>query len=367
MAAVEELSQSIPLSTACDQLALPRSTYYRLRSAGTELSETEAASSRLPKRDAPRVSGRKLELAERQAIRDVLNSPRFVDCNPYVVYATLLDEGVYLCSVSTMYRILSAHDEVRERRNQRKLPLYKKPELLASQPNQLWSWDISWLRGARAYVYYYLYVILDVFSRYVVGWTIAEGESAETARALIEWACRQQGIEQGALTLHSDNGSPMKSLPVAHLLEQLGVANSHSRPYVSNDNPFSEAQFKTMKYRPDYPDRFASAEEARGWARPFFQWYNGEHLHSGIGYMTPAALHFGHAQSIVQQRQAVLDDAFTHHPERFVRGQPHPPDVPTQLWINQPAPPGSPEKELPFSILEPEPLASLATERERTG
>ena len=343
LAAIEQLSQVMAVADACSGLGFPRSSYYRLRSLALPLHALTAK-----KRTVRRVSDRALGQTEREAIRAILNSERFMDCTPYVIYATLLDEGTYLCSVSTMYRILQEYGEVRERRDQRKLPVYKKPELLATRPNALWSWDISWLRGPKPYCYYYIYVILDIFSRYVVGWTIAEVESAEIAHELIAWACRQQGIAKGELTLHADNGSPMKSIPVAHLLEQLGVAKSHSRPYVSNDNPFSEAQFKTMKYQPDYPDRFDSPDHARGWGRSFFAWYNFTHLHSGIGYVTPAAMHFGHAQSILQQRQEVLNDAFARHPERFVRGQPHPPVVPTEAWINQPTPSCTPEEDSPF-------------------
>ena len=343
MDAIEQLSQSLSVADACSALGFPRSSYYRLR-----LSPPGLPPLTTEKRRVRRVSSRSLEPAEREAIRAVLNSERFVDCTPYVIYATLLDEGTYLCSISTMYRILREHGEVRERRDQRKHPVYKKPELLATRANELWSWDISWLRGPSRYNYYYIYVILDVFSRYVVGWTIDEVESAEIAYALIEWACQQQGIAKGELTLHADNGAPMKSIPVAHLLEQLGVTKSHSRPYVSNDNPFSEAQFKTMKYQPDYPERFESQEHARGWARSFIRWYNFAHLHSALGYVTPAAMHFGHAQSILQQRQEVLDDAFAKHPERFVRGQPHPPVVPTEAWINKPAPSDTPVEGSPF-------------------
>ena len=343
MDAIEQLSQSMSVADACGGLGFPRSSYYRLRSSAPPLQRLTTE-----KRTVRRVSSRSLKQAEREAIRAVLNSERFMDCTPYVIYATLLDEGTYLCSVSTMYRILREHGEVRERRNQRKLPVYKKPELLATRPNELWSWDISWLRGASRYSYYYIYVILDIFSRYVVGWTIEDVESAEIAHDLIAWACQQQGIQPGELTLHADNGSPMKSIPVAHLLEALGVSKSHSRPYVSNDNPFSEAQFKTMKYQPDYPERFDSQDHARGWARSFIRWYNFEHLHSGLGYVTPAAMHFGHAQSILQQRQEVLNDAFAKHPERFVRGQPHPPGIPTEAWINKPTSSWTPKEDSPF-------------------
>jgi len=325
---IQGLGQVMSIAEACNALGFPRSSFYRLSAYPGEKCSKNA-------RSKP-VSSRALNTVEREQVRKVLNSERFVDCSPYIVYAALLDAGEYLCSVSTMYRILRESGEVRERRNQRKLPVYQKPELLATGPNQLWSWDISWLKGVVPGRYYYIYVILDVFSRYIVAWTIAEVESAELAQKLIDFACYNHGIQKGDLTLHSDRGPAMMSIPVAHLLEQLGVAKSHSRPYTSNDNPYSEAQFKTMKYHSDYPDRFASSEHARQWARPFVHWYNFEHLHSGIGFIPPAALHFGQASQIFGQRQAVLDKVFLQHPERFVHGHPKPPAIPTEVWINKP-------------------------------
>lgn len=326
---IEELSCEMSVSDACNAMGFPRSTFYRLTSFSFQKSSGESRPTQ--------GSSCGLDKVEREQVRAVLNSERFVDCSPYVVYATLLDEGIYLCSVSTMYRILRAYGEVRERRNQRKLPVYQKPELLATKPNMLWSWDISWLRGPVRGKYYYIYVILDVFSRYIVAWTIAEVESADLAQELIDFACQQQAIQSDELTLHSDRGPAMRSIPVAHLLEQLGVAKSHSRPYTSNDNPYSEAQFKTMKYRFDYPDRFDSTDHARSWARHFVQWYNFEHLHSGIGLIPPASLHFGDAQHIFERRQLPLDAAYQAHPERFINGRPHPPHIPTEVWINKPA------------------------------
>ncbi len=264
------------------------------------------------------------------------------------MYATLLDEGTYLCSWRTMYRILAAHAEVRERRNQLRRPHYQKPELLATAPRQLWSWDITQLKGPTTWSYYYLYVILDVFSRYVVGWLIADRQAAALARQLIEESYRKEGIASGQLTLHSDRGSAMTSQPVAQLLATLGVTKSHSRPYVSNDTPFSEAQFKTLKYQPTFPARFGSLEDARAWARPFFHWYNHEHHHSALGLMTPAAIHLGQAEQLYRQRQEALQAAYQSHPERFVRGQPAPPALPTAVWINPP--------------ITTEPLQLLATE-----
>lgn len=269
-------------------------------------------------------------------MRDILNSERFADCAPRTVYATLLDEQQYLCSWRTMYRILAEADQVRERRNQVRRTGYAAPELLATEPNQLWSWDITKLRGPEKWSYYYLYVILDVFSRAVVGWLIAEREDAALAEALIAETCAKEGILPEQLTIHADRGSAMTSKVVAQLLADLGVAKTHSRPHVSNDNPFSEAQFKTMKYRPGYPDRFGSLLDARQWAREFFAWYNQEHRHSGIGLLTPAIVHRGQAVEQVAARAQVLSEAYAAHPERFVRGCPRPPEVPSAVWINPP-------------------------------
>jgi putative transposase len=279
---------------------------------------------------------RALSDAERVRVREVLNSERFADCAPRTVYATLLDEQQYLCSWRTMYRILADADEVRERRNQVRRSGYAAPELLATAPNQLWSWDITKLRGPVAWTYYYLYVILDVFSRAVVGWLIAEREDAELAETLIAETCAKEGIGPQQLTIHADRGSAMTSKVVAQLLVDLGVAKTHSRPHVSNDNPYSEAQFKTLKYRPSYPDRFGSLVDARQWARDFFQWYNHEHRHSGIGLLTPAMVHGGQAADVVAARQQVLNAAYAAHPERFVRGQPLAAPPPSAVWINPP-------------------------------
>jgi len=236
-----------------------------------------------------------------------------------------------------MYRILHEFQEVRERRNQLRHPAYSKPELLATGPNQLWSWDITKLKGPAKWHYYYLYTILDVFSRYVPGWMIAECEAAALAQELILRTCEKEHIEPGQLIIHADRGSSMNSKPVALLLADLGVTKSHSRPHVSNDNPYSESQFKTMKYRPDYPEEFGSVQDARGWARRFFAWYNHEHHHSGLGLMTPATVHAGRAPQVTEGRRQVLHVAYAAHPERFVRGCPEPPSLPEEVWINRPA------------------------------
>jgi putative transposase len=277
-----------------------------------------------------------LSQEEKVEVHQTLNSERFQDCPPREVYATLLDEGIYLCDWRTMYRILGEYGEVQERRNQLQHPVYSKPELLATAPNQVWSWDITKLRGPFTWICYYLYVILDIYSRYVVGWMIADCESGDLAKELILATCAKEGITADQLTLHADRGSPMKSKSVGQLLIDLEVAKSFSRPRTPDDNPYSEAQFKTMKYRPDYPDRFESQGHARGWARDFIHWYNHEHYHNGLALMTPAMVHHGLAEAVYTHRQRVLQAAYEAHPERFVRGMPTPPALPKEVWINQP-------------------------------
>ncbi len=282
-------------------------------------------------------SPRALAPKERQTVHDTLNSERFVDQAPTEVYATLLDEGKYLCSVRTMYRILEEHAELRERRDQLRHPNYEKPVLVATGANEVWSWDITKLLGPMKWAYFHLYVIMDIFSRYVVGWMVAERESAELAKRLINETCSKQGIVSGQLTLHADRGTSMKSKPLAMLLSDLGVTKTHSRPHVSNDNPYSESQFKTLKYRPEFPKRFGSAQHARDVCRDLFGWYNTEHYHSGIGLLTPESVHYGRAATIVEGRQQMLLDFFEAHPERFVKGTPKPPEIPSAAWINPPA------------------------------
>ena len=321
----EELAQTVGVNRACATLAVPRSAVYRARQP------------RVAKPVTPRPTpARALSLAEQTVVRETLNSERFQDSPPREVYATLLDEQRYLCSVPTMYRILRENREIRERRNQLRHPPYAKPELLATGPNQVWSWDITKLLGPVTWVYLYLYVLLDIFSRFVVGWLIAEREAAELAQALIAESCTRQNISPDQLTIHADRGGPMTAKPVALLLADLGVVKSHSRPHVSDDNPFSEAQFKTLKYHPTFPGRFGSPADARLWARPFFRWYNWEHHHTGLGLMTPAAIHCGQAAQLWTDRQRVLQLAYVTHPERFVKGLPQPPALPTEVWINPP-------------------------------
>jgi putative transposase len=325
IAAIETLAQSIPVRQACEALGFPRSNLYRRRQPQPVVEK--------PPRPSP---ARALSPVERANVRDLLASERFMDRSPYEIYATLLDEGVYTCSISTMYRILHEYDEVQERRNQRQHPAYAKPELLATGPNQVWSWDITKLRGPAKWHYYYLYTMLDIYSRYAVGWLLAEQESADLAQQLIEISCEKQQIAPGQLTLHADRGAPMTAKAVAQLLDDLGVTKTHSRPYTSNDNPFSEAQFKTMKYRPDYPDRFGGKADAHAWAQAFFGWYNNEHHHIRLGLLTPATVHYGRAPAVIVQRQTTLAVAYRLHPERFVKGEPKPLALPEAVWINPP-------------------------------
>ena len=319
----EQLAEHSNVSAACQALGVPRSSFYRARQPRKEPQP----------RPAPKQA---LSQAEKMEVRQTLNSERFQDSSPRQVYATLLDEGIYYCSWRTMYRILDEHQEVRERRNQLRHPKYIKPELLTTRPNMLWSWDLTKVRGPVKWAYYYLYTILDVFSRYVVGWMIAERESATLAQQLIQETCRKQEILPEQLTVHADRGSSMRSKTVALLLADLGVTKTHSRPYVSNDNPYSESQFKTMKYRPTYPERFGTIQDARAWARSFFRWYNHDHHHSALGLMTPAVVHYGQAETVREQRQQVLKAAYAAHPERFVHGEPKAPALPKEVWINKP-------------------------------
>jgi len=327
MAAAEELAQMVNVATACQALGVPRSALYRARQPAAEPPRSATP------RPAP---ARALSEPEQVAVQEVLNSERFQDQAPREVYATLLDAGEYLCSWRTMYRILDLYDEVRERRDQLRHPVYVRPELLATGPKQLWSWDITKLRGPTRGTCYYLYVILDVFSRYVPGWLIAEHQTAELAEELIAETCRKQDIARDTLTIHADNGGPMIAKPIGLLLADLGVNKSHSRPHVANDNPFSEAQFRTLKYWPSYPERFGALLAARQWAHDFFDWYNNEHHHTGLALLTPADVHYGRAEAVLAARQAVLQRAYEAHPERFVRGIPTVPRPPVAVWINPP-------------------------------
>lgn len=336
MIAAHQLGQTVGRAGACRALNVPRASLYRHLRPPSPQADPPA-----PRPSPPRA----LVPEERQQVLDVLHSERFRDKAPPEVFATLLDEGTYLCSLRTMYRILEESGEVRERRDQLRHPSYQKPQLLATAANQVWSWDITKLLGPVKWTYFYLYVILDIFSRYVVGWMVAERESAELAKRLIAETCRKQNIGPHQLTIHADRGTSMTSKPVALLLADLSVTKTHSRPHVSDDNPFSESQFKTLKYRPEFPDRFGSIQDARSFCQVFFPWYNVEHHHTGIGLLTPEVLHYGRADEVIRQRQTVLTQAFQRNPERFVRAHPKPPAKPTAVWINPPPTPTASEQE----------------------
>jgi putative transposase len=324
MNAVDQLAPTVGIASACQALGVARASFYRQPVFGP-----------MPLQIRP-TPARALSAEERETVRDVLHSTRFQDCAPAAIQATLLDEGQYLCSTRTMYRVLNEDGASRERRDQLTHPAYQKPELLATTPNQLWSWDITKLRGPVKWTYYYLYVILDVFSRYVVGWMIAPREAAVLATKLIEETCDKHLIQPNQLTIHADRGSSMRSKPVAFLLADLSITKTHSRPYTSNDNPYSESQFRTMKYRPEFPDRFGCLEDSHAFCQRFFPWYNDDHRHSGIGMLTPAMVHFGQAPAIWDKRQTVLDAAYLAHPDRFVRRPPIPLPLPKEVWINKP-------------------------------
>ena len=325
MEATTTLSETVGVQAACSALGLSRATFYRHRSPQPRRE-----------RERPRPP---LALAddERQAVLEVLHAPRFVDRSPRQIWAVLVDEEQqHLCSVRTMYRILEAEGEVRERRNQLRHPVYQKPELVATAPNQVWTWDLTKLKGPVKWTYYYLYLILDLYSRYVVGFMVARRESASLAKRLIRETLDKQGIGRDALTLHADRGSSPAAKSVALLLADLGVRKSHSRPRTSNDNPFSEAQFKTMKYHPSFPDRFGSQEDARGFCRSFLAWYNNDHRHSSLALLTPADVHYGRGEQLLAQRGAVLRTAFEANPSRFKGRPPSPGELPKAVWINPP-------------------------------
>jgi putative transposase len=325
--AVTELAPLVGVRQACEAMGESQARWYR--------RHRQSPAPVRPER-APAPQPRALSDDERDELRAVLNSEDHVDEAPATVYAKLLDQGRYLGSISTMYRVLRANGEVRERRRQATHPATKKPELLATGPNEIYSWDITKLLGPVKWTYYYLYVVIDIFSRYVPGWLLATAENALYAKALLNDTVAKQLIVPGQLTIHSDRGSPMVAKPVAFMLADLGVTKSHSRPHTSNDNPYSEAQFRTLKYRPEFPTRFGCYEDARSFCRRFFSWYNDEHRHSGIGLHTPADVHYGRAQAVRDHRAEVLDAAYAIHPERFVRKVPEPPALPTVAWINEP-------------------------------
>jgi putative transposase len=329
-------------------LGIPRSLWYQRRTVSTPAG----AKKHTPHSPHPRA----LTPEEKTKVLAVLNSPEYQDLAVPQVYASLLDRGEYLCSISTQYRILRENSQVRERRNQLRHPNYPKPVLKATGPNQVWTWDITKLLGPYRGDCYYLYTVLDMYSRYVVGWMVAERETGDLARVLVERTCEQQKVKPYQLILHADRGDAMTAKTLVEKMDDLKVRPSYSRPRVSDDNPYSEAQFKTMKYRPDYPLHFGSVEDARSWARGFFRWYNHEHYHFGIGLMQPAVVHHGLGEERWEDRQEVMADFYRVHPERFVKGEPHPPFLPRSVWINPPRDVTayrSPEKGAFSSLLEP--------------
>lgn len=327
MAAISAQPELGLTQAACAALGVARASFYRRRA---HLAQPPAEP-----RPRPRPE-RALTAVERQAVLELMREPRFADLAPAEIYASLLDQGLYYCSIRTLYRILDENNEVRERRNQLRHPEYQKPELLAEGPNQVWSWDITKLKGPAKWTYFYLYVIIDIFSRRIVGWCLADAENAALFKILFDDAITKHQVPPGQLTLHADRGAPMTAKVTAQLLADLGVTKSHSRPHVSNDNPFSESHFKTLKYQPKFPPRFGSLEDAKAFCRDFFTWYNQDHHHAGIGLMTPDQVHYGQTDAVHAARQRVLDGAFSKNPGRFVNKPPNPPEKPTAAWINPP-------------------------------
>ena len=337
--AVATLTPAVGTVRACRAVGQPRSSWYRRHRQSRPPSR--------PPRPAPAPQPRALQAAERQQVLDTLHDERFWDTAPASVYATLLDEGSYLCSPSTMYRLLRAQGETGDRRRHATHPARVKPELVATAPNQCWSWDITKLAGPAKWTWYYLYVLLDIYSRYVVGWMVAHREAAALAERLLAEAITAQGVKPAQLAVHADRGTSMTSKPVAMLLADLGVTRSHSRPHVPDDNPYSESQFKTLKHHPSFPDRFGCIQDARAFCQGFFGWYNHEHRHSGIALLTPADVHHGRASQVITARAAVLDGAYAKHPERFVRKPPQPPRLSEAVWINKPVDPKESPQQFP--------------------
>jgi putative transposase len=337
--AITTLSPIVGATAACRAVGQPRSSWYRHH-------RTSPPPSR-PPRPAPRPQPRALSPAERQQVLGVLHAERFWDAAPATVYATLLDEGSYLCSPSTMYRLLRQRGETGDRRRHAVHPPRVKPELLATAPNQCWSWDITKLAGPARWTWFYLYVILDIYSRYAVGWMVAHREAATLAERLLADTLAAQGVQPGTLTVHADRGTSMTAKPVALLLSDLGVTKSHARPHVPDDNPYSESQFKTLKHHPSFPDRFGCIQDARAFLKRFFGWYNHQHRHSGIALLTPADVHYGRAEQVTSARATVLDAAYAAHPERFVSKSPQPPRLPEAVWINQPIDPAEAPQHFP--------------------
>ncbi|HYC77479.1 MAG TPA: IS3 family transposase [Planctomycetota bacterium] len=323
MTAVDGLLGKATIAAACAALRLPRASYYRSRRA------------RAPARKRP-PPPRAIPPAVRREVRDLLVSPRFVDDAPPEIYAQLLDEGRRPCSVRSMYRILAEDGAIKERRAQVVRPAYAKPELLATAPNQVWTWDITKLRGPAKWTYFHLYVVLDLFSRYAVAWLVADRESAAYAVRLVREAVGREGVAPGELVVHADRGAAMRSKSLAQLCADLDVRRSFSRPHTSDDNPFIEASFKTMKYQPEFPDRFDSFSAAREFCRSYFGWYNREHRHSGIAFLTPETVYRGRTPEVLAARQATLDRDFDENPIRYANRRPRVAALPAAVYINPP-------------------------------
>ncbi len=336
--ALENLTALIGRTRACAAVGIHRPTWYRHH-------RSSPAPHRPHREPAPHPA--KLSSEEEQQVLAVLRGERFVDVAPAEVWATLLDEGTYLCSESTMYRLLRRTGEVRERRRGSTHPPRKKPELEATAPNQVWSWDVTVLPGPEKRVRYFLYSMIDIFSRYTVAWMVADAESEALTAQFITSAYEKQGVNPGEVTLHADRGAIQTARSVAVLMADLGVTKSHSRPKTSNDNPYSEAHFKTLKYRPDYPRRFGSIQDAKAWCADFFDWYHFDHRHSGIGLHTPFDVHHGLARTVRDKRAFILTEAYHRHPERFAGKPPEPPKIPETAWINKPEPKEQPATTIP--------------------
>lgn len=323
---MEKLAAEIGIARACEVLAIAKASYYRWKK--------QLAQPKKPRKKT--ITARSLSIEEKQKVLTILNSEEFMDKTPSQVYAKLLDRGEYLCSIRTMYRVLKENNQVKERRQIRAQRNYKKPELLATKPNMVWSWDITKLKGPHVWTYFYLYVVIDIYSRYVVGWMVASKEKAELGQELIKTTYARQNVKKGQIAVHSDRGPAMIAKSWETLVTDLEINKTLSRPYVSDDNPFSESQFKTLKYCPEYPERFGCVEDARSFCQAFFDWYNNEHYHSGIGLMTPSVVHYGQADQVIAKRQEVLLEAYSKHPDRFVSKIPKPKAPPAEVWINPP-------------------------------
>lgn len=326
MEKILESEGTATIQELCEGFQIGEATYYRWKNKKKKPVE---------KPEKPR-HWKRLSEDEESEVMELMTSERFIDMAPAAIYATLLDDGEYLCSERTMYRYLERNAAVKERRNQRVHPEYKKPELLATRPKQLWSWDITKLKTGRKCEYLHLYVIIDVYSRFVVGWMVAEKECSILAEQFIAETCFKEEIERDQLTIHADRGAAMKSKTVYQLMCDLGITKTHSRPHVSNDNPYSESQFKTMKYHSTFPRKFGCLEDAKSFLRGWFEWYNFKHKHSGIEMMSPHDVHSGKYKAILEKRQMVLNQAFLKMPHRFNKKKPKVQNLSEAVWINKP-------------------------------